>query len=505
MQPINIIEYFEETARNQPNRIAVWDEGSSLTFADLRERALAAALRLTDLLDGRRREIIAVLMPKSLEMIIVQLGIIYSGNVCMNIDINNPPQRTLAILRQTKAALAVVSGAKADWPSWEYDNAAPKLDEAGKKHALGLREGLIDRDALFVINTSGSTGAPKSVALSHRSFIDFIQAVDCAGIIGKNEIAGSLAPPVFDHYCFELCLMMSRACTLALLPHSLAAFPVRLLELMQTRRVSFIFWVPSIMVNIANMDLLSHVSLKGLKTVWFAGEVFPTAKFNYWRRLLPQASFVNLYGPTEATVDCLYYKITGEMDEDKPIPIGKPFRNTEILILNENGKQAAKGEEGEICVRGASIALGYCGDSEKTAQAFRQNPQNDLWPDRIYHTGDIGCLNDDGNIIFKGRKDSMIKLHGYRIELGEIEHVAINAALGITNCCALCNSFGDQIFLVYEAPEKLPVKHIQAGLREKLPRYMMPARYIHLEKMPLNVNGKLDRRLLKKQFIEEKA
>ena len=224
--------------------------------------------------------------------------------------------------------------------------------------------------------------------------------------IGNNEVIGSLSPSVFDIYSFELCMLMAKGSTMVLLPGTLAAFPADLLKIMQQKQISFIFWVPTIMVNIANMDLLTKISLPDLKTVWFAGEVFPTKQFNYWKKQLPSARFVNLYGPIEITLDCTYFIIEREIRDDEPIPIGFPCRNTDILILNEQNISAGINEEGELCVRGSSLAMGYYNNPEKTTAAFVQNPLNTSYPEIIYRTGDQVLMNDNGEIIFKGRKES---------------------------------------------------------------------------------------------------
>lgn len=505
MYPIHVTEYLDATVAQCPDRTAVHDGDAAITFAALRERALDMALRIRRHLGGSGCGIVAVHMPKSLDAIVAQLGILYSGNAYMNLDVSHPPRRLAGILEQVRPRL-VIDGGGTPLPE---PGGIPRLTVAGgeataplspeeRALALGLRAARIDTDPLCVINTSGSTGMPKSVALSHRNFIDFIEAVDAAGIVGRRKVAASLAPMVFDHYSFELCLLMARACTLVLVPHGLAAFPVRMLELMAARRVSFLFWVPTIMVNIANMDLLSRIPLPELDTVWFAGEVFPTAKFNYWRAMLPDAVFVNLYGPTETAVDCLYHVIRRPLRDDEPIPIGRPFRNTAVLVLDADGAPVTRpGREGELCVRGSSLSLGYCRDPRKTEAAFTQNPFNDAWPERIYRTGDMVAYDEAGDLIFRGRRDSLIKLRGYRIELAEIEHAAVNTLKLVPNCCALYDEAAQRIVLVYEAPQALDEKLLARRLGEVLPRYMIPTVFLQVETMPLNTNGKLDRKALR--------
>jgi len=287
--------------------------------------------------------------------------------------------------------------------------------------------------------------------------------------------------------------MMAKGSTMTLIPDLLAAFPVKILELLQKCRVSFIFWVPTIMVNIANLDLLRTDYLRDLKLIWFAGEVFPTQQFNYWRKNVENAKFVNMYGPIEITLDCTFYIVEREIKDNEPIPIGNACKNTDILILNGEDELVSEGEEGELCVRGSSLAMGYYNNPEKTALAFTQNPLNKSYPEMIYRTGDIVNTNSYGEIVFKGRKDSLIKHLGYRIELGEIEHVVVNKLKMIENGCVIYNSAKKQIVLFYEAKQEITAGDFRNKFRKLLPNYMIPTMYIQKNALPRNSSGKIDR------------
>jgi acyl-coenzyme A synthetase/AMP-(fatty) acid ligase len=295
--------------------------------------------------------------------------------------------------------------------------------------------------------------------------------------------------------------MMMAGAELVLLDNNLAMFPIKLLDILVAHKVNYIFWVPTIMVNIANMDLLSSTQLPQLKMIWFAGEVFPTKQLNYWRKSLPKAKFVNLYGPTEATVDCTYYIVNREFSDDEAIPIGFPCRNTDILILDEDDKLIENGKEGELCIRGAALAMGYYNNPEKTNQAFVQNPLNTAYPEVIYKTGDIVAINELGEIVFKGRKDTLIKHLGYRIELGEIEHVALNTLKIVKNGCTFYDQSNKEIVLVYENEVEISVASWRQAFSTILPKYMIPTKYFRIDGMPRNTSGKIDRSSLKAQFI----
>jgi D-alanine--poly(phosphoribitol) ligase subunit 1 len=315
-----------------------------------------------------------------------------------------------------------------------------------------------------------------------------------------SEIIGSLSPFYFDVYTLELYLSLAKGATIDVIPEQLSMFPVKLVDYLAQHEVNFVFWVPTIMVNIANLVLLNRGDLAGLRKVLFAGEVFPTRHFNYWRRHLPQATFINLYGPIEITVDCTYYVVDREFRDDESLPIGQPRRNVDIIILNERNEATGVNEQGELCVRGSSVALGYWNDPAKTEQVFTRNPLNPSFPELIYRTGDTAYWNERGEIVFVGRKDLQVKHLGYRIELGEIEHAAL-AVEGLGNACVLYDKAKKEITLFYEATGEASPASIRQELSRSLPKYMLPTVFHRLDALPRNPNGKIDRQELATEFL----
>ena len=498
---INAIEYFENGALLKcGDKVAVIDQGGKHTFAEIGRFARNCAALIVKRHPAIRRPI-PVFLPKSAQNIVADLGILYSGNAYANLDVKSPPQRLKGMLQNLDPALIVTSAVHApalraiDIPEEkllliEESMVAETLFD----HAVLLKrlENVIDTDPYCVIHTSGSTGIPKGVALNHRNTIDFVDwAFDRLSLDG-NEVMGSLAPIYFDAYTLEFCLCIAKGATWVVVPEQCAMFPVKLVDFLVNNPINFIFWVPTIMVNVANQDLLAKVNLERIKKVFFIGEVFPTKHLNYWRRHLPGAMFVNLYGPIEITVACTYFIVDREMSDDDKLPVGFPCRNTEILILTE-ANQLAKGDEpGEICVRGSSLALGYWNNPERTAKGFVQNPLNPHFPDLIYRTGDLGFWNNRGEIMFLGRRDFQIKHLGYRIELGEIEHAVLQVE-SVKNCCVAYNQNKKEITLFFEAVKQLTPAFVRERLSSTLPKYMLPTVFNQMDLLPRNPNGKIDR------------
>lgn len=497
---LNVLTYFEEgAAKSYPNKVAVVDGDSEITFAELQMQAKKLARRLVNRADVTNQPVI-VFLPKSAAIIIADLAILYSGNIYSNVDTKLPIQRLTNILKNVSPRLVITSRALAAeivQAGYEEEKILLVEDESEQLEDFSFIdrrfERVIDTDPVCIINTSGSTGTPKGVTLTHRGTIDFMDWVFDTFDFDDQFIIGSLSPFYFDIYTLELFLCLSKGAKLVIIPESSAVFPAKLMELLVEKEINFLFWVPTIMVNIANLGLLDKLDLPNLRTVFFAGEVFPTRHLNMWRRALPQASFVNLYGPIEIHVDCTYYIIEGEMSDDEPLSIGYPCRNTDILILDADDKLCADDEQGELCVRGSSLALGYWNDPEKTAKAFVQNPLNTRYTELIYRTGDLAIRRSDGRIFLAGRRDYQVKHMGYRIELPEIEHQVL-AIDGIANACVLYNQQKKAITLFYQpSAGEVPPATIRQALSKIFPKYMLPTVIHSMNQLPMNPNGKIDR------------
>lgn len=360
---------------------------------------------------------------------------------------------------------------------------------------------ILDTDLLYILFTSGSTGTPKGVAITHRSVIDYIDWVVEAFSITENDSFGNQAPFYFDNSILDIYSAAKTGASVYIIPSALFSQPVKLLQYIADHKVTTIFWVPSAMVMVSALKALRNVDVTGtLKRVMFCGEVMPNKQLNVWRRFLPNVVYANLYGPTEITDACTYYIVDREFADDEPLPMGKPMRNTEILVLDDQNRLITEPEQiGELCVRGSSLAVGYYNNPEKTKAAFVQNPLQTAYEEKIYRTGDLVKYNDRHELVYISRKDFQIKHLGHRIELGEIE-TAVSSLDEISMCCCLYDNKRSQIVLFLE--QEMSRVEINMRLRKLIPDYMLPGKVICVDKLPLNANGKIDRVVLRQEFLD---
>ncbi len=499
----SVADYLDKTAGSYADKPAYIDENRTITFGELREDALKIASGL--MAYAASGTPVVVYMEKSVECIEGFLGVVYTGAFYVPIDVAMPYARVKMILDTLDAE--VVLTRRADSIPEEIKEGCQvfyieDLLQCTELQKTALEERArkrIDTDPIYAIFTSGSTGVPKGVLVSQRSVINFTEWWCETFAFTDEEVFANQTPFYFDASVKDIYATLRCGATMYIVPKKLFSLPAKLVNFLNDNRVNCIDWVPSVLCMIANFNTFDKVKPLYLKKVMFLGEVMPTRQFNVWRRALPHVKFANLYGPTEATGDCTYYKIEREFADTEPIPIGYACDNTEVILLNEKDQPVQEGEEGEICVRGCSLALGYYNNQEKTDEVFVRNPLQKNYYERIYRTGDLGRYNSYGEIVFVARKDSQIKHMGHRIELGEIE-TAISSFPEIDRVCCLYDQGAQKIVAVYEG--MIDAKELTGRLKDRIPRYMLPNRYQRVESMPVNLNGKIDRVTLGKQFID---
>lgn len=498
----NILEFLERTSAQYADKTAFADEEQALSFAQVQAMARSGGSEL--IRRGLKNEPVVVFMKKAPQTIAAFFSVIYAGCMYVPMDVGMPLHRVRMILKKlspnaiicdesSRATAEELGCGEKIIDCTELFSAKP--DDAA---LAAVRARQIDTDPIYIVFTSGSTGTPKGVTACHRSLIDYANAL-CPVIGAAADSVFAMQVPLYVDACMkEILSVIKCGSTAYLMPQSLFVSPLRVVEYLNEHKVNTLCWVASALTIVSGLGAFEDVRPKCICTVCFGSEVFPVKQLRLWQDACKGAKFINLYGPTEATGMSFYYVVDRKFSDTEPIPVGRPFDNTGFLLLREDNTEAPHGETGEICIRGTALTLGYYDDPERTAAAFTQNPLNPHYPELIYRTGDLGRLNDDGDLIFVSRKDHQIKNMGHRVELGEIEACA-DGCEGVVSACCLFNKEKGKLYMFYmgTADEKTLRKH----LREQLPRYMLPAKIRRLDALPLLQNGKIDRNSLKDMEI----
>lgn len=490
----HLLDLLDKTAARWPDKPAYCDETRCATWAQT--RALVQAIGSGLLAAGTQGKPAALYLDHETPCIHAMLGVLAAGGFYAVLDTAQPAARVRAITDQLDPAVLVTDEAHREAALALGTGAAVLLYEEliqtpPDVPALdAVHGGAIDTDLAYVLFTSGSTGAPKGVAVPHRAVLAYSAwAAETFGI-SEQTVFGNQTPFYFSMSVTDIYAALRTGACVQVLPRRLFSFPVQLLDYLTKKHVNTIYWVPSALGIVANWKALDYTAPPGLHTILFAGEVMPTPKLNYWRAHYPAARFANLYGPTETTDICAYYEVDRDFSDDEPLPIGRACSNCGLVILKD-GRAAAPGEEGELCARGSFLALGYYNMPDKTAERFVLNPLQPHYPEIIYRTGDLVTVNDRGELMFTGRMDHQIKHMGYRIELGEIETAAAGQDK-LDSCACLYDAARDRLVLFFQGRKDI-TEALRQRLAQRLPAYMRPAEIRRVKQMPQNANGKIDR------------
>ena len=501
-----ILDYLEKSGSQFPNKIVFSEGDKNIDYKSLIRCAKGIASAFTLEFNQVRRKPVVVFVDRNIESLVIFTGVVYSGNFYVPIDVNMPKKRIQLILETLGPVAAICLQEQVDFVT----EIAPDLKSLIYEDILNspieedilstIRRSIIDTDPMYATFTSGSTGIPKGVITCHRSVIDMTEALVDTFDFTQDSVFGNQNPFYFDASIKDIYSTLKCGATMYVIPKSCFVMPARLVQYLNAHKIDSILWSAAAIALVSNTKAFDEEQPLFLKNVMFSGEVMHNKVLNYWRRLLPGTNFVNLYGPTEITSVCTYYKIEKPFADDEVLPIGIPFKNTEVLILNDKNQPVEGSEKGELCVRGCCLALGYYNNPEKTREAFCQNPLNDHYPEKIYRTGDLARYNELGEIMFLSRKDNLVKHMGQRIELGEIE-IVVNSLELIDASICFYDHEKSKIVLYYQGSEA-DKKYIITSIKSTLPKYMFPNVMIKMDDMPYNLNGKIDRTLLKSKYRE---
>lgn len=499
----SVLDYLENSAAKYSDKPAIVDVNGTYDYGTLLNYSKRIGSYLYTLgLEPNRP--VAVLLDKCKEALPCFWGINYAGGIYVPLDVHAPNARLQLIIEVIKPAYVITDEAGREKAVQLFGEervlmfSAATTCEIAEAELERIQGERIDTDPAYIICTSGSTGVPKGVVISHRAIIDFVEEASEVMEFSDKEIFANQAPFYFDASVPDLYCTIRNGATLHIIPAEWFVFPIKALEYIKEQQVNAIFWVPSALIVAANLRAVRDVDVTCLKKIMFCGEVMPVKQYNMWKKAVPEAKFVNYYGPSETTYASTYYVIDREFTNDEMLPIGRAAINTGVLILNEEDKLCAPGEIGELCIRGSGVALGYYNNPEKTREAFVQNPLSPYYHDIMYRTGDLVKRNKLDEIEYVGRKDFQIKHMGYRIELGEIENAAMTLE-HMKRVCCLYDKKRQVIILLYEG--QLSQEQVKESMKSKVPEYMVPGKVIGLEEMPMNANGKIDRRLLGEKYL----
>lgn len=501
---ISVLDILEAIAGKYPDKTVCIDSAEQLTYSQLTRKAKIIGYALSQELKARQKPVV-LFLEKSCKCLTAMLGALYSGNIYVPMDTKTPLERLKSIL-STLDTDCILTSAKDKrlldkigytGEAYLYETLMEDYqDRDGSAVLAQVRDGMLDTDLMYILFTSGSTGVPKGVAIRNRSVLDYIDAYVSQVGITERDVVGNQAPFYNDMSIRDIFMSIAVGGTVCIIPQTYFMSPKKLLEYMRDNQVTYTCWAPTAYGIVSQFDGLAKVRPDKLHKMLYSGEVMPIPVLAYWKNYYPNADFYQLYGPTEITGVCLFHKITKAYRTDEKIPLGRPFQNTGILLLDGDDREVTPSQvetPGEICVYGTCLAAGYYNNPEKTREAFVQNPLTPLYPNLMYRTGDLAKWDKDGNLIFISRKDYQIKHLGRRIELGEIE-AAMQALEEIKLCCCVHNREKDELVLYYVGD--LDAREIMLRVRDTLPKHMIPTVYHKEDTLPVLSNGKLNRKLM---------
>lgn len=517
-------------ADTRPDATALVLGEEKIAYADLE----ASSNRLARVLHEagcRKGDRVCILMPKFPLAVITMLGILKAGCLHVPIDPSSPAARIRQILQSCENRWIVAAGNVAPLLGelladpqvrsvvsiiW-LDDAVPNVEHVQPKFgkadlaavaATPLPQVASPSDGSHILFTSGSTGVPKGVIITHANVIAFVSWALRHFHIDHTDRFSGHTPFHFDLSTFDIFGAITAGAELHLVPGETALLPPKLAEFIRSSQLTQWFSVPSVLNFMAKFNAVRQDDFPFLRRVLWCGEVLPTPALIYWMERLPKVRFTNLYGPTEATIASSYYDVPScPADPKAAIPIGHACDREELVVLDDRLQPIPARETGNLYIAGAGLSPGYWRDPEKTAAAFLLDNRPGKQDRRLYRTGDLAWQDENGTVYFVGRADTQIKLRGYRIELGEIE-TALNSLSCLQEGAIVAvenESFGGwMICCAYVARQRESVSlgDLREHLKKLVPAYMIPVRWTAYEVLPKNANGKIDRPLLKQRFAQ---
>jgi amino acid adenylation domain-containing protein len=496
----SVASVFAAIAAAAPERVALVGVEESVTYGELERRANRLARALRDLGVGSDHRV-ALLLERSIDMVVATLGILKAGGAYVPLEPSYPRERLALMLREARPTVLLTTSAF-DGRLGETDSRLLCLDRDRERIAAcspePLETGPDPLDVAYIMFTSGSTGTPKGVAVIHRGIVRLVRGIDY-GDLGGDRVFLQLAPISFDASTFEIWAALLNGGRLVLMPPGPASLD-DIARVVRDQGVDTLFLTAGLFHLMVQERLSALASLRQLLS---GGDVLSTAHVERVLAELPGCRMVNAYGPTEGSViSTCHIPVPGEARRNGSVPIGRPIANTWVCLLDRLLEPVPPGIPGELYIGGDGLARGYHTRPDLTAERFVPHPHSELPGERLYRTGDFARFRSDGLIEFLGRADQQVKVRGFRIELGEIES-NLNQAPGVKEVTVIARKerSGERQIVAYVVMEEgregeRPHEGLRAFLKERLPDYMVPASFVFLAEIPLDLNGKVDRRAL---------
>ncbi|MGD9638324.1 MAG: amino acid adenylation domain-containing protein [Alphaproteobacteria bacterium] len=504
---------FEDIALKNADNISLRYENSSVTYSEINKLAnkIAHFLVASQI---KTKDVVGIFNDKTPIGYASMIACLKIGATYTNIDENNPKERLNKIFEQCQPKLLLIDHKPSDDFKNHLNEENLKLSELSKDFLKDYDDNNLELTKLvtgavpaYIMFTSGSTGVPKGVVISHANIISFLNwSIPCYNISSK-DIFAQLSPVYFDNSVFDFYTALFAGASLAPISKELLKSPLELVKYIDKLECSIWFSVPSLLIYLLTMRVLRKDTMNTIRVFTFGGEGFPKVELKKLYDLYKEkARFVNVYGPTEGTCICSFYDITDKDFEnfDTLPPLGKINPNFDYLILDDDEKPANLGEKGELCILGSNISMGYYNSLEQTQKSFVKNPMQPNYTEIMYKTGDL-VKEEDGLLWFIGRKDNQIKHMGYRIELEEIEN-AINQLDYISQSAAIyqrSNVGYGKIIAFVATSENKEEKEVREDLKKYLPDYMLPNIIEIKDMLPKNANGKIDKKKLTSDFNQK--
>jgi len=490
-----IQELFEEKVEDTPENIAVKFANYSITYRQLNEKSNRLA-RVLQLYGAGPNQIVAIVVERSIDMIVGIMAILKSGSAYMPIDPNYPEERIRYTLEDSGAGIVLTQSSFINMIKYEGKMICLDNESSYCDNGTNLEKINEPRDLAYVIYTSGTTGKPKGAMIEHRNVVRLLRNDAFQFEFSNQDVWTMFHSFCFDFSVWEMYGALLYGGTLIVLPKSISRNPSEFLKLLITENVTVLNQTPTAFYSLMNEDLQEVKSDLKLKYVIFGGEALKPIALKQWKTRYPQVKLINMYGITETTVHVTYKEISKEEIESNIRNIGKPIPTLTTYIMDNNMKLVPLGVIGELCVGGEGVGRGYINRPELTKNRFVENPYK--LGERLYKSGDLAKLLPNGDLEYIGRKDHQVKIRGHRIELGEIERVLLDNE-NIKDIVVVVDERHDSdkyLTAYFVSNQRISIAELREKLKKTLPDYMIPAFFVQLEKIPMNSNGKVDRKAL---------